>query len=101
MKIRCRNCGLWHNTRDCPRHGPMFPAPGKTAADYVDVAREIANRVARDIVAEHEGTEAEEGEEVRVVKKRRPRKAVVQGAGPVPEAGHSDPHGELQESAGP
>jgi hypothetical protein len=76
MKIRCRNCGLWHETKNCPRYGPMFPEPGKTRADYAKMEQEIQNRVAADIIADHNGEENDEGPEVfplkpRVYKKRK------------------------------
>lgn len=77
MRIRCRNCGLWHDTRNCPRYGPMYPAPGKTSADYSKVAKEIADRVAADIIAEHEGGEADEGDEVKIryTRRKKPKPA--------------------------
>lgn len=76
-QIRCRNCGLWHNTRICPNYGPMFPEPGRTAADYAAVAKKIADRVAADIVAEHNGIEGTEGEiiELKPTRKRRVKKS--------------------------
>jgi hypothetical protein len=61
MKIRCRNCGIWHPTQECDRYGPMFPAPGRTSVDYADIATAIADRVAADIVNEHLDTDSEEG----------------------------------------
>jgi hypothetical protein len=79
MKIRCRNCGLWHGTNVCPSYGPMFPAPGKTAADYEELRKKIQDRVAADIVAEHEGTETEEGEVI-VVRRRRKKADGDQGS---------------------
>ena len=72
MNIRCRNCGLWHNTRVCPSYGPMFPAPGKGPEDYADLKQQIQNRIAADIVAEHDGTETEEGPVL--VNRRRKKK---------------------------
>jgi hypothetical protein len=83
MKERCRNCGLQHNTRTCPSWGPMFPAPGKTAADYAEVAKKIADRVAADIVAEHNGEETEEGGPIVVKKVRKKANRAVAGDGKV------------------
>lgn len=73
MKIRCRNCGLHHNTRVCPSYGPMFPAPGFEASDYEAMRKKIADRVAADVLAEHNGEETEEGE-VLLPPRRKPRK---------------------------
>lgn len=64
MKIRCRNCGVWHATETCTLDGPMHPAGGLTAADYQKQADLIADRVAMDIVNEHLGQDSEEGEPV-------------------------------------
>jgi hypothetical protein len=52
---RCRNCNLLHRTDRCPSYGPMFPAPGKTKADYQDLYERIQNQLAADILAEHYG----------------------------------------------
>lgn len=93
MKARCRNCGLLHETKVCPSYGPMFPAPGKTREDYEHVAKQIADRVARDIVAEHGDGEQEEGEVIKIAPKRR-KKALVQGPGQVQGLGGGDPSGE-------
>ena len=68
---RCRNCGLKHMTQTCPSYGPWFPAPGKTSQDYGDEAQRIANLVAADIIAEHEGRD-DDDEIVRVSGKNNP-----------------------------
>ena len=53
---RCLNCGgLGHGERVCPRYGPHYPEPGKTAEDYADERVRIMNLVAEDIVKEHDG----------------------------------------------
>ncbi len=62
MNVRCRNCGVWHSTQECTRYGPMYPAPGRTTEDYIEVALAIADRVALDVVHEHLGTESPEGD---------------------------------------
>lgn len=77
MKIRCRNCGLWHDTRSCPSYGPMYPAPGKTSADYEEMRKKIQDRIAADIVAEHEGAEVDEGPVIRNPRKRAKPKGEV------------------------
>lgn len=64
MKIRCRNCGIWHPTQDCTKYGPMYPAPGKTSSDYQQIADAISDRVALDIVNEHLDVESLEGEQL-------------------------------------
>jgi hypothetical protein len=46
---------LNHKTQHCPRYGPWYPEPGKTREDYAELAAEIADKVAADILAEHEG----------------------------------------------
>lgn len=73
MRIRCRNCGLWHHTKNCPSYGPMYPAPGKTAADYEEMRKKIQDRIAADIVAEHGGEEVDEGPVIRNTRKRAAR----------------------------
>lgn len=56
--IRCYNCGIpGHLTTKCPRHGPYWPEPGKERADYAELIQEIADKVAGDIIREHEGHE--------------------------------------------
>ena len=51
---RCYNCGVpGHQTQVCPRYGPRFPEPGKSAEDYVELAQEIMNKVAADILLDH------------------------------------------------
>lgn len=56
----------------------MFPAPGKTAEDYAAVAKKIADRVAADIIAEHDGIEGTEGEIIELKPQRkRVRKSAV------------------------
>ena len=58
---RCYNCGLpGHQTQACPRHGPRYPAPGKTAADYVEQAERVRNLIAQDIVNEHNANHLED-----------------------------------------
>lgn len=53
--MRCRNCGILdHRTQACPRYGPWYPEPGKSRADYSEVADEIGRLVARDILHEHD-----------------------------------------------
>lgn len=74
MKIRCRNCGLWHDTKVCPSYGPMFPAPGKQSSDYEQLRKKIQDRIAADIVAEHGGGEVEEGPALINPRKRAPKK---------------------------
>lgn len=54
MKIRCRNCGIWHATESCTDYGPVHPASGRPVSDYRYVAEAINDRVAQDIVNEHE-----------------------------------------------
>ena len=59
--MRCRNCGLLgHKTQTCPRYGPWYPEPGKTKEDYAKDAERIANLVAADVIAEHEGHELQD-----------------------------------------
>lgn len=61
---RCRNCGILdHKTQHCPRYGPWYPEPGKTRADYAELAAEITEKVAQDILAEHEAHEHAEAVE--------------------------------------
>lgn len=58
---RCRNCGILdHKTQHCPRYGPWYPEPGKTREDYAALADEITEKVAQDILAEHEGHDHED-----------------------------------------
>jgi len=52
----------------------MYPAPGKTAADYEAVRKKIQDRVAADIVAEHGGTEVEEGPALTNPRRRKKKK---------------------------
>jgi hypothetical protein len=67
---RCRNCGLrGHQTQNCPSWGPLFPGPGKTKADYAKLYETIQNKLAKDIVEEHQGHEVEE--QPRTPRKRR------------------------------
>lgn len=64
---RCRNCGdPYHLTQHCPRFGPWYPEPGKTAEDYKDKAAYITTLVAQDILNEHEPHEDEPDGVVRV-----------------------------------
>lgn len=65
--IRCRNCGLTHSTKSCPSYGPMYPAPGKSTADYEEERERIRDLLASDIV-----TLVAEDDSI----KRPPRKAV-------------------------
>lgn len=59
--MRCRNCGsLGHRTQSCLENGPWFPEPGKSKEDYAAEAERIANLVAADVMAEHEGRKLEE-----------------------------------------
>jgi hypothetical protein len=58
---RCRNCGvLNHLTQRCPRFGPWYPEPGKSKADYAELAAQIEALVAADILAEHMDGQEEE-----------------------------------------
>jgi len=85
--VRCRNCGLLgHKTQVCPRYGPWYPEPGKTKEDYAKEAERIANLVAADVIAEHEGHELQEtypAENYPSLRKPRRKKS---GTG-----GHPDP----------
>ena len=51
---------LGHKTNVCPKWGPWFPEPGKTKDDYEKLAKKIANLIAGDIMAEHEGRELQD-----------------------------------------
>jgi hypothetical protein len=72
--MRCRNCGLLgHRTQVCPRYGPWYPEPGKTKEDYEKEATRIAQLVAADVIAEHEGRELQDS--------YKPKRARKSGAG--------------------
>lgn len=72
---RCRNCGiLAHKTQHCPRYGPWYPEPGKTRADYKALDDEITDKVAADILAEHEGHDHEPEYVTPVSRGGRPQK---------------------------
>lgn len=69
--IRCYNCGLeGHRTENCPRFGPYWPEPGKTLEDYAELKQIISNKIASDIISEHE--EHDEGEVLAPKKKGEP-----------------------------
>lgn len=71
--MRCRNCGLLgHRTQMCPSYGPWYPAPGKTKDDYEKLRIKIANLIAADVIAEHEGRELQQ--EYQAKKPRKARK---------------------------
>jgi hypothetical protein len=72
---RCYNCGLPdHQTQVCPRYGPRYPEPGKTALDYAAKAQEIMNLVAADIVKEHNAEHQEDGEDEGIQADERERR---------------------------
>ena len=53
--MRCRNCGSQkHQTQNCDKYGPWYPAPGKTKDDYKEIADWISGLVASDVLNEHE-----------------------------------------------
>jgi hypothetical protein len=53
----------------CPRYGPWYPEPGKTKEDYEKEANRIAQLVAADVIAEHEGRELQDSYKLKRVKK--------------------------------
>lgn len=70
---RCYNCGVsGHQTQVCPRYGPRYPEPGKSTEDYAELAQQIMNQVAADILLEH--ANVEERDEVAAAEIRPPRK---------------------------
>lgn len=87
MSIRCRNCGLLHQTQHCPNYGPAFPEPGKTFEDYLELYEKIQNLVARDIIAEHDemhGNTEEDPEPELAPKRVRSKKKKVDPAPSLP-----------------